>query len=80
MRWKELQKCCSSLAEVATMVCNSIIDKVIELAKEKLSTIDLSMNEIAYALGFEHSQSFSKMFKSKASLSPLEFRQSFSGN
>jgi len=54
-----------------------IHDKLIDLAKEKLSTTELSMNEIAYALGFEHSQSFSKLFKSKTSLSPLAFRQSF---
>jgi len=54
-----------------------IHDKLIELAKEKLSTTDLSINEIAYTLGFEHTQSFSKLFKSKTNLSPLIFRQSF---
>lgn len=54
-----------------------IHDKLIEKAKEKLSTTDLSVSEIAYVLGFEHSQSFSKLFKSKTALSPLEFRQSF---
>lgn len=54
-----------------------IIGKVIELAKEKLSTTDLTMNEIAYGLGFEHPQSFSKLFKSQTHLSPLQFRQSF---
>jgi len=51
--------------------------KLIEKAKEKLSTTDLSVSEIAYALGFEHSQSFSKLFKLKTKLSPMEFRQSF---
>lgn len=54
-----------------------IHDKVIDIAKEKLSTTDLSVSEIAYELGFEHPQSFSKLFKTKTSLSPLEFRQSF---
>lgn len=54
-----------------------IHDKLIEKAKEKLSTTSLSISEIAYALGFEHPQSFSKLFKSKINLSPLEFRQSF---
>lgn len=54
-----------------------IILKVIDLAKEKLSTTDLTMNEIAYGLGFDHPQSFSKLFKSKTHLSPLKFRQSF---
>lgn len=51
--------------------------KLIEKAKEKLSTTELSVSEIAYELGFEHPQSFSKLFKAKANLSPLEFRQSF---
>jgi AraC-like DNA-binding protein len=54
-----------------------IHDKVIEIAKEKLSTTDLSVNEIAYALGFEHPQSFNKLFKSKTNVTPLRFRQSF---
>jgi AraC family transcriptional activator of pobA len=54
-----------------------IHEKLIEKAKEKLSTTDLSVSEIAYELGFEHSQSFSKLFKSKTLQSPLEFRQSF---
>ncbi|QJD96018.1 helix-turn-helix transcriptional regulator [Mucilaginibacter robiniae] len=52
-------------------------DKLIELAKEKLSTTNLSVSEIAYELGFEHLQSFSKLFKTKTSLSPIEFRHSF---
>lgn len=52
-------------------------NKLIELAKEKLSTTNLTVSEIAYELGFEHLQSFSKLFKTKTSLSPLEFRQSF---
>jgi len=54
-----------------------IHDKLIETAKEKLSTSSLSVSEIAFALGFEHSQSFSKLFKSKTNLSPLEFRNTF---
>lgn len=54
-----------------------IHNKLIEKAKEKLSTTGLSVSEIAYELGFEHSQSFSKLFKSKTSLTPLKFRESF---
>ena len=54
-----------------------IHDKLIEKAKEKLSTTNLSVSEIAYELGFEHSQSFSKLFKTKTTLSPLKFRASF---
>lgn len=54
-----------------------IHEKLIEKAKEKLSTTALSVSEIAYQLGFEHSQSFNKLFKSKTASSPLEFRSSF---
>ncbi|RYG54203.1 MAG: AraC family transcriptional regulator [Chitinophagaceae bacterium] len=54
-----------------------IHDKLIEKAKEKLSTTALSVSEVAYDLGFEHPQSFSKLFKTKTKLSPLEFRRSF---
>lgn len=54
-----------------------IHDKLIDLAKERLSTTDLSVNEIAYEMGFEYPQSFSKLFKSKTNLTPLEFRNSF---
>ncbi|MDR6763723.1 AraC-like DNA-binding protein [Flavobacterium sp. 2755] len=54
-----------------------IHQKVIEKAKLKLSTTDLSATEIAYELGFEHPQSFSKLFKTKTNLTPLEFRNSF---
>lgn len=54
-----------------------IHNKLIEKAKEKLSTTRLSVSEIAYQLGFEHSQSFNKLFKNKTNLSPLEFRRSF---
>lgn len=54
-----------------------IHDKLIEKAKEKLSTTNLSVSEVAYELGFEYSQSFSKLFKTKTNLSPLEFKRSF---
>ncbi|ASZ10213.1 helix-turn-helix transcriptional regulator [Chitinophaga pendula] len=54
-----------------------IHDRLIDKAKEQLSTTNLSVSEIAYGLGFEHLQSFSKLFKTKTNVSPLEFRQSF---
>jgi AraC family transcriptional regulator, transcriptional activator of pobA len=54
-----------------------IHDKVIEKAKELLSTTNLSVGEVAYQLGFEHPQSLSRLFKTKTKVSPLEFRNSF---
>jgi AraC-like DNA-binding protein len=55
-----------------------IHSKLIEKAKDILSISNLSVAEIAYQLGFEHPQSFNKLFKQKTNLSPLQFRQSFS--
>lgn len=54
-----------------------IHDKLIAKAKEQLSTSLLSVSEIAYNLGFERPASFSKLFKNKTEVSPLEFRKSF---
>lgn len=52
-----------------------IHNRLIEKAKERLSTTNLTISEIAYELGFEYPQSFSKLFKEKTTMSPLEFRQ-----
>ncbi|WP_422082143.1 helix-turn-helix domain-containing protein [Ulvibacterium sp.] len=54
-----------------------IHEKLIEKAKQELSTTRQSVSEIAFILGFEHPQSFSKFFKAKTKRTPLEFRQSF---
>ena len=51
--------------------------KLIEKAKEMLCTTTLSVSEIAYNLGFEHIQSFSKFFKVKTKHSPVDFRRGF---
>lgn len=55
-----------------------IHEKLIEKAKQKLATTNLSVSEIAFMLGFEYPQSFSKLFKSKLNMSPLEYRHSYS--
>lgn len=54
-----------------------IQNKLLERAKQVLTTTNLSVSEIAYQLGFDYPQSFSKLFKKKTNLSPLAFRQSF---
>lgn len=51
--------------------------KLIEKAKQMLTTTSLSVSEVAYKLGFEYPQSFNKLFKNKTNVSPLAFRQSF---
>lgn len=54
-----------------------IHNKIIDQAKVILTTTNLSVSEVAYQLGFEHSQSFNKLFKNKTNMTPLEFRTSF---
>nr|WP_315027905.1 helix-turn-helix transcriptional regulator [uncultured Chryseobacterium sp.] len=54
-----------------------IHEKLIEKAKEYLTSTNFSVSEVAYALGFEHPQSFNKLFKKKTDETPLSYRQSF---
>lgn len=54
-----------------------IHQKLIERSKELLSGTTLSVSEVAYQLGFEHPQSFSRLFKMKTLLSPVQFRSGF---
>lgn len=48
---------------------------VIERAKNLLLNSNTGVSEIAYSLGFEYPQYFSKIFKKKTQFSPSEFRQ-----
>ena len=47
---------------------------LIEEAKTILLNSNSSVSEIAYKLGFEYPQYFSRVFKSKTGMSPVEFR------
>lgn len=51
--------------------------RLIEKAKELLTTTNMRVSQVAYQLGFEYPQSFNKLFKNKTNMSPLEFRESF---
>lgn len=69
----------SSLLKVLTgqSTQQHIQNKLIDKAKERLSTTELSISEIAFELGFEHPASFNKLFKNKTNQSPVAFRKSF---
>lgn len=54
-----------------------IHEKLIEKAKEALITTKLTVSEIAFRLGFAYPQSFSKLFKNKTNVTPLEYRRSY---
>jgi len=61
--------------ETGKNVTEHIQYHIIELAKEKLLISSVSVSEIAYNLGFEYPQYFSKMFKKKTGMTPLEYRK-----
>lgn len=48
---------------------------LIESAKNTLLNTDNSISEIAYSLGFDYPQYFSKLFKSKTGQTPVEYRK-----
>jgi AraC-like DNA-binding protein len=48
--------------------------KILDLAKEKVIDTSKSISEIAYELGFKYPQHFTRLFKQKVGISPLEFR------
>lgn len=54
-----------------------IQNRIIKKAKQILLTTNLSVSEVAYKLGFEHTQSFNRLFKNKTKTSPLEFKNSY---
>ncbi|WP_291147937.1 helix-turn-helix domain-containing protein [Flavobacterium sp. UBA7680] len=55
-----------------------IHQKLIEKSKDLLSTTSLTINEVAYQLGFDYPQSFSRLFKLKTKISPAQYRSTFS--
>lgn len=57
-----------------------IHDKLIEKAKEYITKGTFSVSEIAYKLGFEHPQSFNKLFKKKTKISPSSYKELFNKN
>lgn len=53
-----------------------IQNKIINVAKEKVSGTDKTVNEIAYELGFKYPQHFSRFFKQHVGHTPKEYRAS----
>lgn len=48
--------------------------KIIDIAKDKIFDIDQSISQIAYNLGFKYPQHFTRLFKQKVGISPIEYR------
>jgi AraC family transcriptional regulator, transcriptional activator of pobA len=48
--------------------------KLIDVAKEKVFDTTKSISEIAYELGFQYPQYFTRLFKQKTGYTPNEYR------
>jgi AraC-like DNA-binding protein len=48
--------------------------KLIDKAKEKIFDTDKTISQVAYELGFQYPQHFSRMFKNETGYSPNEYR------
>lgn len=55
-------------------ILEHIHHKIISLAKSKLLNSNQTASEIAFELGFEYSQYFSRLFKKKTGITPKEYR------
>jgi AraC-like DNA-binding protein len=51
-----------------------ILNKLIDVAKNKVFEHDKTVNEIAYELGFKYPQHFTRLFKQRVGISPNEYR------
>jgi AraC-like DNA-binding protein len=51
-----------------------IQNKIIDVAKDKILVDHLTVNEIAYELGFKYPQHFSRLFKQRVGYTPNEYR------
>ena len=49
--------------------------KVIELAKERIVDTEETVSQIAYSLGFQYPQHFSRLFKKNVGCTPNEYKQ-----
>ncbi|AYQ31850.1 AraC family transcriptional regulator [Runella sp. SP2] len=51
-----------------------ILSKTLDMAKSKIFESNKTVNEIAYELGFKYPQHFTRLFKQKVGVSPMEYR------
>ena len=51
-----------------------IQEKIIELAKERISATENTVSQIAYSLGFQYPQHLCRLFKKRVGCTPNEYR------
>jgi AraC-like DNA-binding protein len=54
-----------------------LLQRKLDLARNKVMTSDLSINQISFESGFEDTSHFIRVFKQKYNLTPLQYRQKF---
>lgn len=52
-----------------------IQNRMIETAKDKLALDERPISQIAYELGFEYPQYFTRLFKRQTGMTPAEYRR-----
>ena len=60
--------------ETGNTALHYIHDKVIDMAKTQIVGTNKTISEIAYQLGFQYSQHFTRLFKRKVGCTPNEYR------
>ena len=60
--------------ETSTTALEYIHLKIMDLAKAKLMDSTFSVSEVSYQLGFKYPQHFTRFFKQKVGLTPMEWR------
>lgn len=60
--------------ETGTSALEYIQTKVIDVAKDRIFDMDKSISEVAYEMGFKYPQHFTRLFKQKTGVTPLEYR------
>ena len=60
--------------ETGTPALEYIQAGIINLAKQKIFDQSKSISEIAYAMGYKYPQHFTRLFKQRVGVSPLEYR------
>jgi AraC-like DNA-binding protein len=51
-----------------------IQNKVINFSKQYVLDKELSLNQVAYKLGFQYPQHFTRLFKKEVGMTPSEYR------